>query len=131
MLNKSFYGIKPVWDRYLDDQLRHERITFNLNNPIYIDYYLPIGSKMLIYVLGKVQRLIGVSEVTSDYRNSGDPRFNTEVSVKSLCEKTTGLTPIEIRKHLKTFNPHQEGISYIPIKQSIFNQLYIDLQKKL
>jgi hypothetical protein len=127
----SYYGIKFVWDRWKADKLREERITFNSNNPIYYEYFIPKGSKMLVYVLGSVQRLQGMYEVIGDYESSGDPRFNVKVDVNLLCDKQSGLTATEIRSHLRSFNPSIEGISYLPLNKNLFDRLYNDLLNKI
>jgi len=129
-MKHSYYGIKFVWDKWRGDQERAKRITFNSKNPIYYEYFIPEESQMLIYVLGDVQQLQGMCVVTGPYSNSGNPRFNIKVPIDLVCDKSSGLTIPEIKKHLRMFNPHKEGISYLPIKKSIFDLLYKDLQNK-
>jgi|GEM_PF-3439131 len=126
-MKNSYYGIKFVWDKWRQDTLRTQRVTFNTNNPIFFKYHIPPESKMLVFVLDSVQQLQGLYDVTGPYRRSGDPRFDGEIPVKLVCDKTNGLTPAEIRKHVRTFNPSQRGISYLPLTQNQFNNLYNDL----
>jgi len=130
-MKDSDYGIKFVWDKWRQDPLRSQRVTFNTNNPIYSKYYIPEESKMLVYVLGTIQQLQGMYEVTGQYRRSGDPRFDGEIPVNLVCDKTNGLTPIEIKKHVRSFNPSKEGISYLPLNKNQFDMLYKDLQNKI
>lgn len=129
-MKDSYYGIKFVWDKWLQDPLRTQRVTFNTNNPIYSKYLIPPESKMLVYVLGSAQQLQGMYEVTGPYRRSLDSRFDGEIPVKLVCEKTNGLTAAEVRKHVRSFNPTLEGISYLPLTQNQFNNLYSDLLLK-
>jgi hypothetical protein len=131
MMQPSDYGIKFVWDKWRQDTLRTQRVTFNTNNPVYFKYNIPIGSKMLVYVLGNVQQLQGMYEVTGPYKRSGDPRFDGEIPVNLVCDKTNGLSPIEIRRYVRSFNPSQEGISYLPLSKYQFDSLYNDLQNKI
>ncbi|MFD1357667.1 hypothetical protein ACFQ4X_07090 [Fictibacillus halophilus] len=129
-MKPSYHGIKFVWDRWRQDENRNSRITFNSNNNIYYEYIIPEGSKMLVYVLGRVQELQGMYEVTGPYCHSGDHRFNVEMPVNLICDKEKGLSTSEIRKYLRSFNPSKQGISYLPIKESTFNILYQALQNK-
>jgi hypothetical protein len=43
--------------------------NFNTNNPIYFKYHIPPESKMLVYVLGAIQQLQGMYEVTGTIDN--------------------------------------------------------------
>lgn len=126
----SEYGIKFVWDQWRNDRLRDERITFNANNRVFSKYFIPIHSKMLVYVLGSVQQLQGVYEVTGDYRYSGDPRFNVELPVRLLLDKEIGLATSDIKRHISSFNPSMQGISYQAISKRIFDKLLNDLKNK-
>jgi len=127
-MKDSYYGIKFVWHNWRQDSLRTQRITFNSNNNVYHENNIPIDSKMLVYVFG-INQIQGMYEVTGSYRNSGDPHFNIEISVNLVCDKINGLTVSEIKKHLRSFNPTR-GTSYLPLKKSLFDSLYYDLQKK-
>ena len=131
VLKPSYHGIKFVWDDWRKDNLRTQRITFNSNNRVYYDNFIPPCSKMLVYVLSPVNELQGMYEVTGSYRNSGDPKFDVEVPVSLVCDKTKGLTFTEVKKHVHNFNPFHEGVSYQPLTKSQFDKLYSDLQNKI